>query len=303
MSPAEVVEEIVAVVNDEIITYSEVMNAQAQWMQELKEKMSGEELQSAIKEMKKNLLKNMIDRKVIISKAKQKNYDLTNDVEVMLRDIKKQNNLNTDEELINALQAEGITLDEYKEQLQTNRMQQRFVGEEIGNKISVDNSEIMEYYKQHIEEFTKLPELSLNCIFLSKSNNPDPVELEKKTKLISSELTADNFAELAGKYSEIGSGDNKAYLGQYKKGELDPVIEDAGFKLEKGKYSNWIETENGWYLLQLVEKTDATLVEYKDVSEKIKTVIQNDKYQAEFKNLVEQLKKDSFIKIYREDLF
>ncbi len=279
------------------------MNAQAQWMQELKAKMSGEELESAIKDMKKNLLKGMIDRKVVISKAKQKNYDLANDVEVMLRDIKKQNNINTDEELIGALQSEGISLEEYKEQLKNNRMQQRFVGEEIGSKISVDNSEIMEYYKQHIEEFTKLPELSLNCIFLSKSNYNDPAELEQKAKTISAELSADNFVEIANKYSEIGSEENKAFLGHYKKGELDPKIEDAGFKLEKGKYSDWIETDNGWYILQLIEKSDATLVEYKDVSEKISTVIQNEKYQVEFKSLVERLKKDSFIKIYREDLF
>ena len=182
-------------------------------------------------------------------------------------------------------------------------MQQRFVGEEIGTKISVDNSEIMEYYKQHIDEFTKPPEISLNCIFLSQSNYKNTEEMEQKASEISSELNDDNFIELATKYSEIGSEDNKAFLGQYKQGELDKKIEDAGFALEKGKHSDWIKTDTGWYLLQLIEKSEATLVEYKKVSEKISAVIQNGKYQVEFKKLVERLKKDSFIKIYREDLF
>jgi peptidyl-prolyl cis-trans isomerase SurA len=291
------------VVNDEIITYSEIMNAQAQWLQEYKAKMSGEELEKAVKEMKKNLLKNMIDRKVIISKAKQKNYDLANDVEVMLRDIKKQNNINSDEELIRALQTEGITLDEYKEELKNNRMQQRFVGEEIGTKISVDNSEIMEYYKQNIDEFTKPPEISLNCIFLNRTNYPDTAGMEQKAQEISAQLNEGNFVEMAEKHSEIGTEDNKAFLGKYKKGELDQKIEEAGFALEKGKLSDWVKTDNGWYILQLIEKSDAQLVEYKEVSDKISTVIQNEKYQKEFKKLVEKLKKDSYIKIYREDLF
>lgn len=289
--------------NDEIITYSEIMNAQTQWIQELKQKMSGEELEKAIKEMKKTLLENLVNRKVIISKAKQKNYDLANDVEVMLRDIKKQNNINSDEELIKALQAEGITLEDYKEELKANRMQQRFVGEEIGTKISVGNSEIMEYYKQNIDEFTKPAEISLNCIFLNPTNYTTNEAMAEKAKEISSELTDDNFIELANKYSEIGSDDNKAFLGKYKKGELDQTIEDAGFALEKGKHSDWIKTDNGWYILQLVEKSDATLVEYKQVSDKISAVLQNEKYQKEFKKLVERLKKDSYIKIYREDLF
>lgn len=279
------------------------MNAQAQWIQEYKAKMSGEELQEAIKKMKQTLLKNLINRKVIISKAKQKNYDLGNDVEVMLRDIKKQNNINSDEELINALQAEGITFDEYKEELKMNRMQQRFVGEEIGSKISVDNAEIMEYYKQNIDEFTKPPELSLNCIFLKKDNYSSPEDMERKAQEISSELTDENFIETANKYSEISTEESRAFLGKFTKGELDKALEDAGFALEKGHHSDWIKTDNGWYILQLIEKSDATLVEYKQVRDKISTLLQNEKYQKEFKSLVEKLKKDSYIKVYREDLF
>ena len=124
-----------------------------------------------------------------------------------------------------------------------------------------------------------------------------------KAQEISAQLNEGNFVEMAEKYSEIGTEDNKAFLGKYKKGELDQKIEAAGFALEKGKLSDWVKTDNGWYILQLIEKSDAQLVEYKEVSDKISTVIQNGKYQEEFKKLVERLKKDSYIKVYREDLF
>jgi peptidyl-prolyl cis-trans isomerase SurA len=299
---AEVFEEIVAVVNDEIIVYSELRNAQAQWMMQLREKYQGQELETAIQKMKKDLLDSMIERKIVISKAKEKKYDLENDLEIMLKDIKKQNNLNSDEELKAALRAEGIDFDDYKEQLRLNRMQQRFLYEEVGAQIEVDNSQIMEYYKEHIDEFTKPLEMTLHCIYLDPANYPDNEAIEEKNTVINSELSEAGFPETAKKYSELAGAENNTFLGTFKKGELDPKIEAEAIKLQEGKHSSWIETDSGWYLVQMAKRTEPSLIEYKEVRENIHNKIRDQKYQQAVNEFLEQLKKESYIKIYKSDL-
>lgn len=300
---AEVFEGIVAVVNEEIITYSELRSAQAQWLSQLREKYQGKELEAAIQKMKSDILDSMIERLVILSKAKQKNYDLEADIEIMLKDIKKQNNLNSDEEFKAALRAEGIEFDDYKEQLRLNRMQQKFLFEEVGDKIQVDNSQIMEYYKEHVDEFTNPLEMSLNCIYLNSGNYPDKEAISEKIAVIDSELKAIGFLETAKKYSELGDDNNNFYLGKFKKGELDPKIEETAVTLKEGEYSTWIETESGWYRVQVINRIEPSLIEYKEVREKIHNQIRDKKYQQAVKEIIEELKKESYIKIYKNDLF
>lgn len=299
---AEVFEGIVAVVNEEIITYSELRNAQAQWLNQLREKYQGKELEAAIQKMKSDILDSMIERLVILSKAKQKNYDLEADIEIMLKDIKKQNNLNSDEEFKAALRAEGIEFDDYKEQLRLNRMQQKFLFEEVGDKIQVDNSQIMEYYKEHVDEFTNPLEMSLNCIYLNSGNYPDKEAISEKIAVIDSELKAIGFLETAKKYSELGDDDNNFYLGKFKKGELEPKIEETAETLKEGEHSSWIETESGWYRVQVVNRIEPSLIEYKEVREKIHNQIRDKKYQQAVKEIIEELKKESYIKVYKDDL-
>jgi parvulin-like peptidyl-prolyl isomerase len=269
---------------------------------QLREKYQGEELETAIQKMKKDLLNSMIERKIIISKAKEKNYDLENDLEIMLKDIKKQNNLNSDEELKAALRAEGIDFEDYKEQLRTTRMQQRFLFEEVGAQIEVDNSQIMAYYKEHIDEFTRPLEMTLNCIYLDPAKYPDKEAIEEKIGVIDSELSEIGFVEAAQKYSELAGAENNTLLGTYKKGELDPKIEAAAVNLQEGEHSSWIETDSGWYLVQMGKRIEPSRIAYKEVRESIHNGIRDQKYQQAVDVFLKQLKKESYIKIYKSDL-
>lgn len=297
---SEVVEEIYAVINEETITFSEYQNAENSMIKQLQTQYQGEALQKAIQEMKSELINQLIEHKLILSKAKEKNYDVENEIKMIIEEIKKQNNLKTDEDLRRALQTEGITMEEFKQQQKIVRMQQRMIYEEITSKIKIDSPEIMEYYKKNLADYTKPMEISLNCIFLKKEYYFDKQALLKKRNEISAKLNTADFKAIAEAYSELEGVENKIYLGNFKQGELDENIEKAALKLKLNEHSLWIETENGWYIIQLIGKKESELVSYEQVREKIKNNLLQEKQEVELQKFIEELKKESYIKIYKK---
>jgi peptidyl-prolyl cis-trans isomerase SurA len=297
---SEIIEKIYAVVNGELITYSELKSTETELTQVLSQQYKGEELEQKVEEMKKTLLERLIEQKLILSYAKDKDYDVDSEVELILKDLKKQNNINSDEELKAAIASQGMDFDAWKNQIRDSRIQQKYIYDEIGAKIKVDNSAIMEYYKKNIDEYTIPPKISLNCIFLGKQNYLDPKALEEKKKTISEELKNKPFEEVAKTYSELPESENNYFLGEFKKGELDARIEEAALPLKKGEYSDWIETDTGWYIVQLINLTESQLVEYKSVREEIERKLRLAEQEKRLKGYIEQLKKDSYIKIYSQ---
>lgn len=264
----------------------------------LQAQLQGEPLEKAIQEMKKDLLNRFIDQKLLLSKIKEKNYNVDGDVEMIMQDIKKQYQFASDEDLKNALQAEGIDFATWKAQWRERRQQERLIGEEVGSKIKVDNPQIMEYYRTHTDEFTIPAEISLNAIFLKK--DAAVAKPQEKMEMIVAELKQGLFEPTAKKYSELPDAANSILLGKFKKGELDKILEEAALKLKKDEYSDWLETESGWYIIQLVDFTPDRLSEVKDVRDDITRKLREEVQQVKLKEYIEQLRKDSYIRILKE---
>ncbi len=299
--PCDTVEEIYAIVNDEIITYSELENFKNGMIIELKTRFSGKELSEEIDKMKSNLLDLVIGRKVILSKAKEKKYDMSQYLDLVIKDIMKRNNLNTKEDLIKALNSQGISYEEFKKQRLEQLMQEKFIQESLGNRITVDTSEIISYYKKNINKYTTPIKYKLNCIFLNKDHFFTDESLNQKKDEITKKLSAsNNFIEVAKEFSELEGENNNYELGTFKKGELDSSLEKSASKLSLQKFSDWIETDNGWYIIQLIKKWEPTIKEYKSVKKSIENDIYEKKRKKEIIILVEELKKESYIKILKE---
>jgi len=248
--------------------------------------------------MKNNLLDRLIEQKLLMSKIKEKNYNVDDDVEMILQDIKKQYNFSSDEDLKNALRSEGIEFSVWKEQWKDRRKQERLIGEEVAPKIKVENPQIMEYYRKNSDQYIVPAEFTLNCIFIEK--NADSVRSQEKMNQVTAELKPGLFEQVAKKYSELPDAANTIALGKFKKGELDKVLEEAALKMKKDEASGWLETEKGWYIIQLVDLSAEHLREVKDVREEITRKLREEQQQIKLKEYIEQLKKDSYIKILKE---
>ena len=298
LSAADVVEEIYAVVNDEAITGTELKKFEDDMVRSLQAELQGEKLEQAVRDLKKELLNKFIEQKLLLSKLKEKNYDVTADVEAIIQEIKKQYNFTSDDELKAALTREGIEYAAWKDMWRDRRKQERLIWDEIGSKIKIDNPQIMEYFRKNAAEFTVPAEFTLDCIYLKK--NADGSKPQAKMDPVSEELKTGVFDEIAKKHSELPGAAENIALGKFKKGELDKNLEETAAKLKKGEYSGWIETENGWYIIRLADFSGEKLREVKDVREDIIQKLREAEQQVKLKGYIEQLKKDSYIKILKE---
>jgi peptidyl-prolyl cis-trans isomerase SurA len=295
---SEVVEEIYAVVNDEAITGSDLKKFEMEMMRTLQTELTGEKLEQAMRDVKKELLDKFIEQKLLLSKVKEQNYDVDADVETIIQEIKKQNNIPTDDDLKKALAQEGIEYGAFKEMWRERRKQERLIWDEVGSKIKIDNPQIMEFYRKNTAQYTVPAEFALNCIYLKK--NEDGSKPQDKMDQISVELKSDVFADVAKKYSELPDAAESDALGKFKQGELDKNLETAALQLRKDEYSGWIETENGWYIIQMAEFTPEHVREVKDVREEIIQTLREQEQQVKLKDYIAQLKKESYIKILKE---
>ena len=295
----EVIEEIYAVVNGELITYFELHNAEQEWARNLQSRFQGEELETALKRMKAELMDTFIERKLLISKAKEKNYDIDNDVDVMIKEIMKQNHFDTEEQLKAALQKEGLNIKTFREQQKLFRMQQRLVYEEITSKIKIDNAEIMTYFKENVKKFTIPTRYDLNAIYLKPDKYTSREALKSRAEEISAALENSSFSDVASKYTDLGEKEKSIHLGEFNSGEMDPNLEKAAQALQEKSTSEWIESESGWYLLQLIKMTPSHLVSYEDVRDDIRRTLLQERHGPKQREYIEKLKKESYIKIYK----
>ncbi len=298
---ADTIEGIYAIVNDEIITFSEIKNFEIGMRAELGNRYSGQKLLEEINKMKSNLIDLIIGRKVLLSKAREKNYDMNQYLDLVIKEIMKRNKLKTKDDLINALNSQGISYDDFKRQRLEQLMQEKFVQESLGSRITIETSEIISYYKKNIAKYTIPAKYKLNCIFLNKEHYFTEEALKQKMETISKDLSEKgDFVKIATEYSELEGESNNYELGKFSKGELDKNLEIVAEKLTVSKYSDWIETDSGWYIIQLVDRADPILKEYKKVKKQIEKTLYEEKRQEEVLKLIKELKKESYIKILKE---
>ncbi|NPV82996.1 MAG: hypothetical protein HPY46_05355 [Candidatus Aminicenantes bacterium] len=294
--PGDVVEEIVAIVNGDVITLSEYREQFTSTVQMLRAQLSGEEYFKEYERLKDSLLDMMITDLLLIQKAREQNLNVKEQLKATIEKIKADNNLSSDEELIRAMNAQGIDYNVWVKELEENLMRQAVIYVEVDRNIVLDDSEIVSYYKKKPEEFVVPPEYRIRAIYLSTATNPDYL-LEEKKNAISGKLKGGStFEDLVAEYSE-GPKENGGDLGFFKRGELDKAIEQGVEKLKPGEVSSWIQARNGWYLVKLEEKKESYQKTFDQARSEIEQKLYAQKREQKINEYVKKLKEESFIKI------
>ncbi|MGC1783854.1 MAG: peptidylprolyl isomerase [Acidobacteriaceae bacterium] len=246
------VEQIVARVNDRVITNSDIARAKAQLAEESRQNnWSLDEYN----DNEKNLLRDLIDQQLLLSKGKQ--LGITGDTELIKRldDIRKQNHLDSMDELEKAVEQQGTSYEDFKANIRNSIITQQVVRDEVGSKIQLPQPEIQKYYEEHQANFTQAESIHLKEILIPTPGNPTGAELaaaDAKTKGIESQLkTGGNFSDLAKKYSSGPTAQQGGDLGDFKRGALAKVLEDQTFDLPVGSYTEPIRTRQGYIILQV----------------------------------------------------
>jgi len=260
---AEVVDRIVAVINDSVITMSELNAATAVAIDKLG--IEGSSDPEKIKEVKGNILDSLIEQKLVKQAADKAGIDISEkEIDNAIEDIKRQNKL-TQEQLLLALAESGLTQKEYREQLKEQIRQVKFINKEFRSKISIQMEDIEGYYRQNMKAFYSPARFRINLIFL-----PSDDSLNERLKLVSEGFAAGtDFKVLASQYSEGPAASQGGDLGYLKSGELDGWLEEAARGLKPGERSPAIERPEGVYFVQLTEYQERALRPLKDVEAQI----------------------------------
>jgi peptidyl-prolyl cis-trans isomerase SurA len=298
----EVVESIVAVVNDDIITLSEYKAQFQMTVNALKQQqMTQEQYDQQFAMLKKEFLNSMITNLLLLQKAKELGLNVQEQVKATIEKLKQDNHIASDADLRRALEQQGQSYEVWVKQLEENILRSGVLYTEVERSIALGDSEVVQYYKKNPAEFTTPTEYKLNAIYL-KTEGRSAEDVEKIKAEVDGKLKGGaTFAETAAELSDEPMKDAKGDLGTFKAGELETALEAPVERLKAGDKTGWINLKNGWYLLQLVEKKDAALRPFEEARKEVEDKLYNEKRDVKVEAYVKTLRDKSFVKILNPD--
>lgn len=299
-SSAHVVDKIVAIVNDQLITLTDV--------EKFKKRLSSGGLvddallklvdtQTLLKD-KNTLLNHMIDEKLIDSEVKRKNLEVTIErVEQEIRNIAKNNNITRDQ-LQAALRAKGVTVSEYQDFIKTSLERQTLIEHEVTSKIRISDEDVSSYYlsKKGVSG-TQIFEYSLSHILFSPKKGGEEAALKRAQAVAEKLRTGQSFDKLAEQYSEDPNFTKGGALGTFKAGEMLKDIDEAVRKLSPGDTSGIVKTPQGYHIIKVNKRVLISDPRLDEEREEIRKTLYSDAFKRQFKLWLTQLRDDAFIKI------
>lgn len=296
-----VVEEIVARVNNQIITLSDYQKASAGLRQEAAQdcqNCSPMQIQGEVDKKQKDLLRDMIDQQLLIERAKDMDISVETDLVKRLDEVRKQNNLNTLEELEKAVESQGIVWEDYKTQLRNQLLTQEVIRREVGGRMNIGSDEIKKYYDAHKDDFNRKEQVELQELFLSTENkNPEEIEAvrTRAQDLHNRLVKGEDFDQLVKRYSEGSTAQQEGDLGAFEKGQLSPQLEEAVFPLEKNQFTDVIQTKTGFEILRVRDHYQAGLQPLDKVENEISNILYRQKMDPAMRDYLGMLREESYV--------
>lgn len=301
---AEKLDRIVAVVNDDVITMTELNRAFAPYARSIEKTYQGANKEDVLRQNKETLLQRLIDQMLIEQEMKRADAAVAavKDEEVMnvISGMLARNNISMDD-YVKKLAAEGTTLEMVKKEIKQQLMRMRLLRREVQSKILVTDEEIGLYYNEHRQDYEGKEAVRLKQILL-----PAPADGDKKTRESTREQTrqlrdrilkGEPFELIAAQYSRAPGASQGGDIGFVERGVMLPEVERVAFGLAAGQMSDVIESEVGFHLIAVVDRRGAGLKPIADVRNEIKAKIEDEKVAKKYDEWIESIRKKSFIEV------
>jgi len=304
------VEEMVVRVNDQVITSSDYERAMKELDNEARQ--HGASMQE-ISAAHKDLLRNLIDQQLWLSKGKE--LGITGETELInkLNEIRKQNNLESMEDLEKAAKEQGVSFEDFKANVRNQIVTQLVMRQEVGKKATFTPGEAQRYFDQHKQEYARQESVSLAEILVStgtqapsatvagETQPEDPKVLaaaEAKANDIEARLhSGGDFGQLARSFSDGPTAAAGGVLGQFHRGALAKVLEDKTFGLKVGEYTGPIRTRQGFVILKVTEHIAGGIPQYKDVQDQVDENFFMARMEPAVRSYLTTLREQAFIDI------
>jgi peptidyl-prolyl cis-trans isomerase SurA len=301
---SKTVEEIIARVNNEIITRSELDHAKETAAEEVEEDCKGkctpEEQNTRIAEHQATALKDLIDQSLLVQRGKDMGLSVETDVIKRLDSIRIQNNLTSMEDLEKAVTSHGLNWEDFKDNIRKSILQQKVISQEVGSKVSISKEDVQKYYDDHKSEFIRPEQVALREIEVSTEGKKDSElpDLKKKAETALKRVKdGEDFGEIAKRFSDGSTAKQGGFLGVYKRGELSKELEDTVFKMKKNDLTDVLDTKQGYLVLQVLEHYDEGQQSLSKVENEIMDKMYSSRMEPKLKEYLKTLREQSYVVI------
>jgi peptidyl-prolyl cis-trans isomerase SurA len=304
------VEEIIARVNDQIITRSDYDRAVKELDQEARQRGATEEQIAAAQ---KDMLRDLIDQQLWLSKGKELGITGETGVIKRLDEIRKQYHLETMEELEKAAKEQGISYEDFKANIRNGVITQEVMRQEVGKLVQFTPGEAERYFEEHKQEYVQPENVTLAEILVStgtpapSATEPGGVQPDDSAKLAAAKAKADDleaklhaggdFEQLARTFSDASTAAQGGEMGHYKHGELAKVFEDRTFALKTGQFTEPIRTKQGFVILKVLQHIQGGVPAYKDVEEQVQQNFFATRMEPAMRGYLTTMREQAFIDI------
>ena len=297
-----IVEQIIAKVNGEIITRTDMDRSKRLMDEEVKRRAAKEpEIVAQATERQKDILREKIDQMLLVQKGKELAINVDPEVSKWMADMQRKVKIADPEKFQQAIREEtGQSFEDYKMELKNSILTRRVIGQEVGSKVNIPKADVRKYYEEHKTEFQREERVFLREILIS-TDGKDAAQLaaaEKKAKDISARAKkGEKFPDLARDNSDAPTAESMGELPPFKKGELAKDLEDMIWDKERSFVTEPVKRGNGWLIIKVDEHHKSGLAAFEETEQDIAGFLQNDKMQPELRKYLTRLRDDAFLEI------
>ena len=298
------VEEIIARVNNEIITRSEYnkarQTAEEEAKSECQNRCTPEQLQIAIEDGQKNTLRTLVDQSLLVQRAKDMGVSVEPELIKKLDAIRTENKLASMEELEKAVSGQGMNWEDFKNNIRSTLLTQRVISSEVGSHITISDEEVTKYYEAHKTEFVRPEQVALREIVVStEGKKPEELpDLKKKAETALKRVQdGEDFGEIAKRLSDGSTKSQGGFLGSYKRGELSKELEDKVFKMKRKELTEVMETKQGFLILEVLEHYDEGEQSLAKVKNEIMDKLYGGRMEPAMREYLKTLREQSYVVI------
>ena len=300
-SSEALVDRVVAVVNQEVIMFSDV----ERWSRSFQEEIQTEdrlERRERIQEVFRRVLEKLIEEKLIDQEAKKSGIKVTSkEIEGAIEELRRQNAVDQ-ENFEKLLAAEGLTLEAFKKEIEKRILRTKLIQGAVKVESKAGEKELRDFYQKNTDGY-RIDESyrTSHILFLiPKEATLEQIrEIRKKCQEVLEKIRGGkDFGEMAFLSSEdTVSRKDRGDLGYFKRGELLPALEREAIRLRVGEVSGVIRTEFGFHLIKLLDRKGGEPPPFEEIKEKVQADYYDKEMEKAFQQFLSKLKEKSIIEI------
>ena len=289
---AEMLEEIVAWVNGEIITLSELERQRAAMLAEASRQVPPERLAELQATLDSQVLNQMIDNQILVTRAKDL-FDTTRMADNLFQNFMEQEGFTDRDEFIAQIEQEGFTEDSFKDRLVALYAPDELLRFEIRSRLSVSDRAIDLYYDEHQGEFMLPAAVDVCEIVLLADTPAKRAERRDEAFALYSRAQTEDCSTLAREYSEAGTRDNGGRIDDMMREDMAEALREVAFNAPIGQIAEPVERPYGWHLIQVINRRDERPQDEEQTREAIRRQLMQERYEEDVKRFLEKARAEA----------